>query len=476
MGDFIREHKILAFSTIAIIFLLFAIGIFAIFNAEEPNQSPINLASNEPKQITANGSYASTVAYSTDQSNDGNLIHSYITRPEAEAYFQKQEDSNSSENNNENTDDEEVFSFEETPALTVFKEYFGEDIFNPETNEGAVNIAKELVSSGMNKIAATDMKTTLDTMVKEKTTNYTPWSISKKYHELKKEPLYEKIEEETGEVYHVYDVVDKKVKILETPAMQAWSDTAGKNIFDPTNTPNAFDVAKIMTDETVSKLTYGEVFELLSLAKKEGENLDLGTLAEKVNEAFGGQENLPENLKVALNDLNKIASSARNGNVNSSTVSDLFGLLKKTAEKQNINTNVDLGNLPSNPLQNTNTNQAIPTNPLGTTTNNQNQNQALPINPWGNGANSNTNGQIENSNQNGFFSDPNPAGTIVSSSGGDDGGGGDEKGQDPMQMIQQIMGILGLLKMLPETLAGLLGGGEQETGKGKQGGDSPQGP
>lgn len=460
MGDFIREHKILTFSAIVAVFLLFTVGLFAILNSSNPNQAPTNLASSEPKQITASGSYASAVAYSTEQSGSGNMLHSYIVKPTADAYFQEQTNSNGNGNDNSNTGGEEVFSFEETPAITVFKEYFGDEVFNPEVNEGAVNIAKELVSSGMSKIAATDMKTTLDTMVKEKTTSFSPWSISKKYHEIKQEPLYEKVEEKTGEVYHTYDVVDKKVRILETPAMQAWSDTAGKNIFDPANTPNAFDVAKIMTDETVSKLTYGEVFDLLSTAKKEGANLDLATLAGQVNEAFGDQANLPENLKLALNDLKKISGSVQNGNVNSSTVADLFGLLKRTADQQNINTNVDLSNLPTNPLRNENTNKAIPANPWGAA---------------GSG-NANTNGQTENSNQNSFFSDPNPAGTVVSSSGGEDSGGGGEKGQDPMQMIQQIMGILGMLKMLPETLAGLLGGGEQSTGKGKQGGDEAKGP
>ena len=474
MGDFIREHKIISFSVAVMAFLLFSAMAFVIFGNKSNNPpSQTNLAQTSTNQITANGSYASSVGYSTGQSSSGNMIHSYITKPAADAYFQEQENSNSNSNDNESVGGEEVFSFEETPAITVFKEYFGDDVFNPEVNEGAVNVAKELVSSGMSKVSATDMKTTLDTMVKEKTTNYTPWSISKKYHEIKKEPIYEKVEEKTGEVYHVYDVVDKQVKILETPAMQAWSDATGKNIFDPANTPNAFDVAKIMTDETVSKLTYGEVFDLLSTAKKEVAELDLATLAGQVNEAFGNQEDLPENLKLALHVLTKISDIVQNGNVNSYTVSDLFNLLKKTAYQQNINTNIDLTNLPDNPLQNTNLNQTIPANPLGTTEN-QNQNSTLPINPWG--SNTNTNGQVEGSNQNGFFSDPNPAGTVVSSSGGDEGGGGGEGGQDPMQMIQQIMGILGMLKMLPEKLAGLLGGGEQETGKGKQGGDEAKGP
>ncbi len=460
MGDFVREHKILSFSLVVVAFLLVSAMAFAIFgNKNSVSPSQTNLAQTGKNQITASGSYASSVAYSTEQSGSGNMIHSYITKPAADAYFQEQENSNSNDNENEIGGGEEVFSFEETPAITVFKEYFGDDVFDPEVNEGAVNVAKELVSSGMSKVSATDMKTTLDTMVKEKTTNFTPWTISKKYHEIKKEPIYEKVEEKTGEVYHVYDVVDKQVKILETPAMQAWSDAAGKNIFDPTNTPNAFDVAKIMADETVSKLTYGEVFDLLSTAKKEGAALDLATLAGQVNEAFGDQANLPENLKLALNDLKKISGNVQNGNVNSSTVSDLFGLLKRTAEQQNINTNIDLSNLPVNPLRNENTNIAV------------------PANPWGSASsNTNTNGQAENSNQNGFFSDPNPAGTVVSSSGGEEGGGGGGEGQDPMQMIQQVMGIIGMLKMLPEVLSGLLGGGEQDTGKGKQGGDEAKGP
>ncbi len=470
MSDFIRENKILAFVVGTFIFLVLTVGLFFLFsqNPEDAKKNPL-VADSGPTQVTATGSFASSVGYSTSQNDAGVTTHSYIVKPSEENTFEQQ---NSTETKKDSGED--LFTFEETPAITVFKEYFGDGVFNPETNEGAVNIAKELVSSGINKVSATDMKTTLETMKQEKTATFTPWTISKKYHELKKEPIYEKREEKTGEVYHVYDLVDKKIEILETPAMQAWNDASEKNVFDPANTPNAFDVAKVMSDQSVSKLTYNEVFELLTTAKEEGENLDLSTLIEQVNEAFADNENLPENMKLALGQLNSLKDNLDNGNVNSSSLSDLFGILEETTKTSNSNVDATTSNLPANPLQNLNTNVSLPDNPLRNQ--NANENEALPANPWGTANQTNVNGQIANVNQNSYITEAPVAGQVVSSSGGEDSGGGGEQKQDPMQMIQQIMGMIGMLKMLPEALSGLLGPLEQILGGGKQGGDEKTSP
>ena len=127
MTDFIRENKILAFGVGIFIFLGLTVGMFFLFsqNPGDAQKNPL-VANSGPTQVMATGSFASSVGYSTSQNEAGVTTHSYIVKPSEENTFEQQNPTESEKDNGE-----DLFTFEETPAITVFKEYFGDDVFNP---------------------------------------------------------------------------------------------------------------------------------------------------------------------------------------------------------------------------------------------------------------------------------------------------------------------------------------------------------